>query len=148
MSTLSSDRPGDSDVEVTGMSLQTQAGRFIISGANSAVVDLGLTWALQVLLGAGPVLARSVGFIFGTITAYLINRRWTFQAQPSMRRFLMVAGLYTLTYFVNVGLHALLYGLFTGWEWNNSLAIVVAFVIAQGTATVINFIVQRAFIFR
>lgn len=136
------------DVEITGMTLKTQAGRFIISGAISAVVDLGLTWVLQIFFGAGPVLARSVGFIFGTITAYLINRRWTFQAQPSMRRFLMVAGLYTLTYFVNVGLHALLYGLLTGWDWNETLAIVVAFVIAQGTATVINFVVQRVFIFR
>ena len=44
-----------------------------------------------IFFGAGPVLARSVGFIFGTITAYLINRRWAFQAQPSMRRFLMSA---------------------------------------------------------
>ena len=60
----------------------------------------------------------------------------------------MVAALYTITYFVNVGLHAVLYRLFSGWEWNDSLAIVVAFVIAQGTATVINFIVQRVFIFR
>jgi len=132
----------------TRSSLQTQAGKFIISGAISAVVDLGLTWVLQIFFGAGPVLARSVGFIFGTITAYLINRRWTFQAAPSTRRFLMVAALYTITYFVNVGLHAVLYRLFSGWEWNDSLAIVVAFVIAQGTATVINFIVQRVFIFR
>ena len=132
----------------TRSSLQTQAGKFIISGAISAVVDLGLTWILQIFFGVGPVLARSVGFIFGTTTAYLINRRWTFQAAPSTRRFLMVAGLYTLTYFVNVGLHAVLYRLLTGWEWNDSLAILVAFVIAQGTATVINFIVQRVFIFR
>ena len=132
----------------TRSSLQTQAGKFIISGAISAVVDLGLTWVLQIFFGVGPVLARSVGFIFGTTTAYLINRRWTFQAAPSTRRFLMVAALYTITYFVNVGLHAVLYRLFSGWEWNDSLAIVVAFVIAQGTATVINFIVQRVFIFR
>lgn len=128
--------------------LRQQAVRFIISGGISAVVDLGLTFILQVLVGTGPVLARSVGFIFGTVTAYLINRRWTFQAAPSTRRFLMVAALYTITYFVNVGLHAGFYRLFTGWEWSSSVAVVVAFLIAQGTATVINFFVQRAIIFR
>ena len=136
------------DVEITGMTLKTQAIRFIISGVISAVVDLGLTWALQIFTGAGPVLARSVGFIFGTLTAYPINRRWTFQAKPSYKRFFMVAGLYTLTYFVNVGLHTVFYRLLTGWDWSDSLAIFVAFVIAQGTATVINFFVQRIFIFR
>lgn len=136
------------EVQPKEKGLRIQAIRFIISGGVSAVVDLGLTFILQVLLGAGPVLARSVGFIFGTITAYLINRRWTFQAEPSLSRFLQVAALYTITYFVNVGLHTVFYRLFSDWEWNNSLAVVLAFLIAQGTATVINFIVQRAFIFR
>ena len=41
----------------TRSSLQTQAGKFIISGAISAVVDLGLTWVLRLFFGAGPVLA-------------------------------------------------------------------------------------------
>lgn len=136
------------EVQPKEKGLRIQAIRFIISGGVSAVVDLGLTFILQVLLGTGPVLARSVGFIFGTTTAYLINRRWTFQAEPSMRRFLQVAGLYTVTYFVNVGLHAVCYRLFTDWDWADSVAVIVAFLIAQGTATVINFIVQRAFIFR
>ena len=73
-----------------GKSLKTQGIRFIISGGISAVVDLGLTFILQVLVGTGPGLARSIGFVFGTLTAYLINRRWTFQAAPSLRRFLLV----------------------------------------------------------
>lgn len=131
-----------------GKSLKTQGIRFIISGGISAVVDLGLTFILQVLVGTGPGLARSIGFVFGTLTAYLINRRWTFQAAPSLRRFLLVALLYTITYFVNVGLHMVFFGLFTGWDWADPVAVVVAFLIAQGTATVINFVVQRAVIFR
>lgn len=128
--------------------LMVQMTRFIISGVIAAVVDFGLTFVMLNVFGASDFWGKSVGWVFGTITAYLINRRWTFQAAPSTRRFLMVAALYTITYFVNVGLHAVLYRLFSGWEWNDSLAIVVAFVIAQGTATVINFIVQRVFIFR
>ena len=34
------------------------------------------------------------------------------------------------------------------WEWNSTLSLVVAFAISQGTATVVNFAVQRWIIFR
>ena len=125
------------------LSLRTQATRFVITGGLSAIVDFGL-YVLLLALGLHVNVAKTLSFIAGTTTAYLINRRWTFQAPPSRARFVAVMVLYALTYAVQVGINYVFYLQFAGKPWQ----VPVAFVIAQGTATVINFVVQRAVIFR
>ncbi|MEH3142453.1 MAG: GtrA family protein [Mycobacterium kyogaense] len=123
--------------------LTTQIWRFVLTGGLSAVVDFGLYVAL-LAAGLHVNVAKTLSFIAGTTTAYLINRRWTFQAPPSRARFIAVVVLYAVTYAVQVGINYVFYMKFEDQPWR----VPVAFVIAQGTATVINFIVQRAVIFR
>lgn len=125
------------------LSLTTQVWRFVVTGGLSAIVDFGL-YVAGLALGLQVNVAKSLSFIAGTATAYLINRRWTFQAPPSTARFLAVCLLYGVTFGVQVGINYLFYMQFAEQPWR----VPVAFVIAQGTATVINFVVQRAVIFR
>jgi putative flippase GtrA len=125
------------------LTLQTQVWRFIVTGGLSAIVDFGL-YVLFLRLGLNVNVAKTLSFIAGTTTAYLINRRWTFQAPPSTARFVAVCALYAVTYVVQVGINYLFYTMWDDKPWR----VPVAFVIAQGTATVINFVVQRAVIFR
>jgi len=131
-------------------SLRGQSTKFAITGGISAVIDAGLTWIFQIALALlGNIEARSVGFFFGTLTAYLLNRRWTFRAQPSKRRFAMVALTYALTYAVNIVIYRWAFPFFDHTlDWSSTYALVAAFILAQGTATVINFFVQRWLIFR
>jgi putative flippase GtrA len=125
------------------LALTTQLWRFLVTGGFAAIVDFGL-YVVLLELGQHVNIAKTISFIAGTITAYLINRRWTFQAEHSHARFVAVCVLYALTYAVQVVINYLFYMKFEDRSWQ----VPVAFVIAQGTATVINFVVQRAVIFR
>ena len=127
----------------TPLRLKTQVVRFVITGGFSAVVDYGLYAALHAF-GVPLDPAKAISFIAGTATAYVINRRWTFQASASRTRFLAVVALYALTFSVQVGINHVFLRVFADQSWRMP----VAFIIAQGTATIINFIVQRAWIFR
>ena len=127
--------------------LKTQVVRFFLTGVLSAIVDYGL---LQLLMVGGLDYgwAKALSFVAGTLTAYGINRRWTFQAEPSRARFLATMGLYALMFGVQWGLFMLLVPWFDGMGWSLFWATTIGYVIAQGVATVTNFIVQRTVIFR
>lgn len=126
------------------LSLKTQLLRFVLTGGFSAIVDFGLLKLFSEAFGMQVDLSKALSFVAGTLTAYLINRRWTFGAAPSRSRFVQVMVLYALTFVVQVGVFHVVFNALEG----NSQAKLIAFVIAQGTATVINFIVQRVWIFR
>ncbi|MGH3832318.1 MAG: GtrA family protein [Pseudonocardiaceae bacterium] len=123
--------------------LSTQLTRFVLVGGVAASVDYSCYQAL-LAFGLWVHLAKALSFIAGTTTAYLINRRWTFQGPGSRAQFTSVLALYGTTFAVQVGMNAVLLALLPPIRGE----ITCAFVIAQGLATCINFIVQRRVIFR
>jgi putative flippase GtrA len=135
------------DDRESALPLRDQLVRFVITGGLSAVVDFGLLVILMGL-GLGHTPAKAISFVAGTTTAYLINRRWTFRAAPSTRRFVAVVVLYALTFVLQVGLFSVLFTWLTEQGLSRLSVQVIAFVIAQGVATTVNFIVQRSVIFR
>ena len=120
-----------------------QLTRFVLVGALAAVVDYGV---YQALLGVGTWvhLAKALSFVAGTTTAYLLNRRWTFHSTGGAARVAGFSALYGVTFLVNVGMNALALAVLPEMP----LRITLAWVIAQGTATTINFVVLRTVVFR
>ncbi|QLQ17368.1 MAG: GtrA family protein [Micropruina sp.] len=121
--------------------------RFVVTGGLSAIVDYGLLVVGMNLGGLDHTPAKALSWLAGTVTAYLINSRWTFQAEHSHKRFLAVAALYAATFALQVGTFALIYPPLQA-AWGTTVAQFVGFVIAQGLATTLNFIAQRTLIFR
>jgi putative flippase GtrA len=132
---------------VSALPLRTQLVRFVLTGGLSEVVDFSLL-VLLMHLGLGHTPAKALSFVAGTTTAYLINRRWTFRAEPSRRRFLAVVLLYAVTFALQVGLFSVLFTTLTAHGLGLRAVQLIGFVIAQGVATTVNFIVQRGVIFR
>lgn len=124
--------------------LAAQLGRFVAVGALSALVDFGGYHAL-LALGTYVHLAKAISFILGTTTAYLLNRRFTFAASEGGRsRFAGFLLLYGTTFAINIGMNALMLAVLPEVDLRVSLA----WVIAQGTATAINFVMLRTVVFR
>lgn len=122
--------------------------RFVLVGGVSAVVDYSVTMVFTFLIPAGDKLAKLFGFILGTITAYMLNRRWTFAAAPSWKRFWITMAVYAVTFGVQWVLYLVTIPWLEGHGLGPVLVRLVSFVIAQGVATVINFVIQRYIIFR
>ncbi|WP_233626704.1 GtrA family protein [Saccharopolyspora sp. SCSIO 74807] len=122
--------------------------RFVVIGGGCALIDFG-TYSLLLGLAGFPVwLSKSISFILGTTTSYLINRKYTFSGAStgnSKAKAGAFAIVYTVTFFVNMGSNQLLVVLFDAQQaWQFTLF----WVIAQGFGTLINFVMLKWVVFR
>ena len=77
--------PAVASAERVQLPLGTQLFRFVLAGTVSALVDYGLL-VLGMALGLGHAPAKAISWVFGTITVYAINSRWTFDGGGSKRK--------------------------------------------------------------
>lgn len=121
-----------------------QAGRFILVGALCALVDFG-SYSTLLAFGTWAHAAKAVSFTLGTTTAYFLNRRFTFGVSDGgIRQVSQFTLLYSASFVVNVLINALALQLLPPFR----LEYVMAWLVAQGVATAVNFAVLRAVVFR
>lgn len=133
--------------DVEHVRLGQQVVRYFGTGVMAAVVDFGLLLILMAL-GLGYTWAKAMSFIAGTVTAYSLNRRFTFKAKPSRRRFILTMLTYVLTFSLQVGIFSGLFPLLASEHLPRIMVQSISFVFGQGAATVANFALQRWLIFR
>lgn len=120
--------------------MRTQAVRFLLVGAGTAVADFGV-YRLLLLLGAPVTPAKAVGFVVGTTLSYLVNRAWTFSAsEHAVGRFVAV---YAVTLAANLAVNA---GALAVLD-DAPGAITLAWLVAQAVASALNFLGMRRFVF-
>ena len=67
----------------------TEAGRFIVVGLLSTIVNYGVFYSL-VVAGISYLIASAAGFLIGVASGYGLNKRWTVGVtQPSDRRLVL-----------------------------------------------------------
>ena len=128
--------------------LKQQLVPFLLVGVGCAVLDFGITHTLDELLGWQRDFAKAVGWVFGTLAAYVLNSKFSFDAKINAKKAGAVFVLYAVTFAVQMVLWRVTDSPLTSLGLVNPWKNVVSFVIAQGVATVVNFELQRHLIFR
>ena len=121
---------------------------FLLVGVGCAVLDFGITYTLDVPLGWQRDVAKAVGWVFGTLAAYVLNSKFSFDAKINAKKASAVFVLYAVTFAVQMVLWRITDSPLTNLGLVNPWKNLVSFVIAQGVATVTNFELQRHLIFR
>jgi putative flippase GtrA len=120
--------------------------RFLIVGSLTVGIDY-VFYRLGLSLGIPVSLAKALGFIAGTIFAYVANRRWTFRSDAHLARsisffFLIYLTTLIVNLIVNRGALAMLSGR------DPEVATVTAFLAATLTSATLNFIGMKFLVFR
>ncbi len=119
--------------------IKGEIGKFFIAGLIVVAVDALIYYFLLFILS--PLFSKAIAFIFGTITAYLLNKFWTFKKLGYSRvEIIKFISLYALAMVINVGINSLILFIL------NSLSI--AYLLATATSASFNFVGQKFFVFK
>ena len=117
---------------------------FLVVGSITVFIDFvvyRLTVGLEFL---EPSVAKTVSFLVGMIFAFVANKKFTFQSQsPSKEEIFPFLCTYALSLVVNIFVHSQVFKYYT-FAFKHE----VAFLMATGASTVMNFLGMKFLVFR
>ncbi|MGE4457261.1 MAG: GtrA family protein [Arcobacteraceae bacterium] len=113
--------------------------RFLVAGLSAVGTDL-VTYYILLNFFHHDV-AKAISFLLGTIVAFVINKYWTFEKhEKSYKEIFQFGLLYTFTLGANVIVNKLVL--------DNTNIVFLAFLVATGVSTVLNFLGQKYWVFK
>lgn len=118
---------------------QKELKRFLVAGLSAVGTDFGMYYILLNFFSSG--VSKAISFLLGTIVAYVINKYWTFEKhEKSFKEIIQFGILYSLTLGANVMTNKIVL--------HNTSIVLLAFLVATGISTVLNFIGQKFWVFK
>lgn len=83
--------------------------RFALVGVLNTVVGYAVIFACMYLAGLGPVVSNVVGYAFGLVVSYTLNRTFTFRSAAGKKREIVrFLSIFMVAYLANIGVLMLL----------------------------------------
>lgn len=119
--------------------LKKELKRFLIAGLCAVGTDFITYYIMLNFLHYD--IAKIFSFILGTVMAFVINKYWTFERyEKSYKQIFQFIILYVITLFVNVMVNSLVLDF--------AEFVFLAFLIATGASTILNFAGQKWWVFK
>ena len=120
--------------------LRKEIPRFLVAGFSAVGTDMGIYYLLVRHLPYST--SKAFSFLSGTCVAYVINKYWTFEKkEKSLAQVIKFFALYTVTLGANVGVNEVVLVSAPG-------SMLIAFLAATGTSTILNFTGQKWWVFK
>ena len=122
--------------------IRRQIHRFLIVGSLTVVVDLAI-YSLCLEVGVLVSLSKAIGFLAGTIFAYVVNRFWTFESRRSHVAVFKFLLLYLSTLCANVSVNQMIFEAVPSGEKGR----LFAFLVATSVSATLNFLGMKYIVF-
>lgn len=119
--------------------LKREMSRFLVAGFCAVGTDMGAYFLLLKVLPYDY--SKGISFLLGTIVAYFINKYWTFEKKTKLYGEM---GKFAILYVSTLGANVLVNRIVLNLFQSNLLA----FFMATGVSTVLNFIGQKWWVFK
>lgn len=121
--------------------IKKELKRFLVAGLSAVGTDLATYYILLNFFNIDVDIAKAISFLLGTVVAFIINKYWTFEKhEKSYGEIVRFVFLYSVTLGANVLTNKIILDI--------SNVVIIAFLIATGISTVLNFIGQKWWVFR
>lgn len=118
----------------------SEALRFIAVGVLAVLTDFVFYYLLS-NFGINVNIAKLISFILGATIGFVLNKTWTFKSNGKLNKEIM---FFSILYFISLNANVFSNKLILEISQNKLLA----FLIATGVSTLINYIGQKFIVFR